>query len=269
MDGKHIKNTRGEMLLREHIMELRKRLIISLIAIGFGGCIGYIWYGSGGGFLLPLGELLRGPYCSLPPDLRANLSISGECRLLATKPFDMFLLRFKVGMVAGVVISSPVWIFQIWAYVAPGLYKKEKKFTAIFLFISAILFSSGSVLGYFVLDKGLEFLLGVGREFQVAAISGSDYYELVRNFVLLFGFSFEVPLLVIALNHFGILKYSTISGKRRIIWFFIFLLGAFISPGQEVLSMLALSLSVGFLLEVSFLYCMLNDRRKKLGTEAS
>jgi len=256
------KADKGEMTLVGHLTELRRRIILSLVFVLLGSIVGYWWYGNNFFHVPPLGEILRGPYCSLPSDLRADFSTNGECKLLATKPFDMFMLRFKIGLLAGIVISSPLWLSQLWAFIAPGLYKTEKVFALTIAAISSLLFIAGALTAYFVLEQGLDFLLGVGRDFQIAAINGSDYYNIVRNFILLFGASFEIPLMVGVLNYFGILKYSAIKGKRRLVWVGTSIVGAIFSPGQEVISMLVLTFCLILLLEVSFLFCRLNDKKK-------
>lgn len=256
-------NAMKQMSLADHIRELRKRVILSLVAIFIGTIIGYIWFGYAPFGMKPLGEILRGPYCSLPEELRADFTQDGKCRLLATQPFEMFMIRLKLGAIAGVVISSPFWLGQLWAFIAPGMYKTERTFSRIFITVAALLFVLGATLAYVVLDLGLAFLLGIGQDFQIAALSGQEYFDLVRNFLIIFGVSFELPLLIVVLNMVGILRYKTVQNKRRIIWVFIFIFGALMSPGGEVVSMLALSLAVGLLIELSFQFCRINDKRRE------
>ena len=120
------------MTLVQHLQELRRRIVISLLALVVGAIIGFIWYQNAPFGISPLGEILRGPYCSLPEEKRISFSANGECRLLATSPFEMLLLRLKVGALAGAVLSSPVWLYQIWAFIVPGLHENEKKYSRMF-----------------------------------------------------------------------------------------------------------------------------------------
>ncbi|MBZ8177770.1 twin-arginine translocase subunit TatC [Corynebacterium poyangense] len=259
------------MTLVEHLKELRYRVIVALSAVAIGTVVGFIWYQHGVHFHIrewsfrieSLGNILRGPYCSLPPEKRASFTPDGECRLLATSPFEMFLLRLKVGSLAGIVFSSPVWLYQIWAFITPGLHKKEKRFTFTFVTLAVILFFMGAVVSYFVLAVGLEFLLSMGDEYQSAALSGHDYFYYVVIVLVVFGVSFEVPLIIAALNIVGILSYEHVRNKRRIIIIALAILAAVVTPGQDPFSMMALTFCLCLLTEIAFQFCRWNDKRRK------
>ncbi|MEJ6012275.1 twin-arginine translocase subunit TatC [Corynebacterium sp. H127] len=250
------------MTLVEHIQELRRRLTISLLAIGVGAVIGFIWYQHSLFGIVPLGELLRGPYCELDPSYRADFSNDGSCRLLATSPFEMFNLRLKVGALAGLILSSPIWLTQIWGFVTPGLMKQEKRWTFIFVSIAFFLFNFGAVLAYLIMNYGLEFLLGIGSETQITALSGERYYSFFLSLLLVFGVSFEVPLLIAMLNIVGILEYESIKDKRRVFTLLLFIFAAFMTPGGDPMSMTALGCCLVLLVELAIQFCRYNDKRR-------
>ncbi len=258
------KNPTGEMTLVEHLKELRKRIIISLLALVVGTIVGFAWYQYAPFGMSPLGEILRGPYCSLPPEQRLSFSNDGECRLLATSPFEMLLLRLKVGALAGAVLSSPVWLYQVWAFIVPGLHKNERRFTFLFVTTAVALFVLGAVLAYFILSVGLEFLVGMGTEFQTAALTGERYFFYVLALLLIFGVSFEIPLLIVSLNMLGVLEYEHVKDKRRIIIVAIMIFAAAVTPGQDPFSMLLLSIALIVLVEAAFQFCRINDKRRGL-----
>lgn len=256
------RNPTGEMTLVEHLKELRRRVIVSVIAVLLASVVGYVWYEVSLFGLPTLGQLLRDPYCALPDHLRADFIGDGECRLLATNPFEMFILRLQVGTLAGVVLSSPVWLAQIWGFITPGLHKNERRYTLLFVSIAVALFVLGAGLAYYVMQYGLEFLLGIAQGNQVAALTGKEYFGFFLTLIIVFGVSFEVPLIIIMLNIVGILGYDAINNKRRIIWVVLFIFAALMTPGGDPFSMVILGIALCLLVEIAFQFCRINDKRR-------
>ena len=145
----------------------------------------------------------------------------------------MLLLRLKIAGLAGLVLSSPFWLYQVWAFITPGLLRKERKFTFSFVSVAVLLFVLGAVLAYAVVSIGLEFLVSVGDQYQAAGLTGKEYFSFLLGFLVIFGVSFEVPLVVVTLNLLGLLRYDAIKDKRRII-----------------------------IVELSFQFCRIHDKRR-------
>jgi len=241
----------GRMPLMDHLRELRNRLLIALAAVTVGVIIG--WTVSS-----PIWELLKGPYCSTAQ----SHQLTGECALTYTGIFSSFFITPKVSILVGLVVSSPVWLYQIWAFVTPALYRTEKRYTLTFLGLAIPLFALGAALSYFIMDTALGFLLSFDLEGTVATIGIDEYLDYVLIMLLIFGVSFELPLLLVFLNIIGVLQHATVAKHRRLVIFLMFVFGAVVTPGGDPIAMMALATPMILLFAAAELFMFLREKRQ-------
>jgi sec-independent protein translocase protein TatC len=249
------------MTLRDHIYELRHRLGLALLFIMIGGLFGFIWFQTSFGPVKSLGQLLTDPYCALDKSVR--LQIGPKCQLLQTQPFEAFLIQFKVGVAAGMCLTAPLWLYQVWAFITPGLYARERKFALYFVVFASMLFVAGAVLAYFVVPQGLKVLVSFGGDQFITALAADKYVSFVLVLLMIFGVSFELPLVIVMLNMVGILPYANLKRWRRGIIFSLFVFAAFATPGTDPVSMVALGVAMTGLFEIAVQITRIHDRRKE------
>ena len=242
------------MTVIEHLSELRSRIFKALIAIVLGAVVGFIWYDHG------LLEFLKEPYCALPSDLRWPPGSKG-CTLLFLDPAGGLLLRLKIAMLVGVIVSAPFWLYQLWAFITPGLHKNERRWAISFVSASTLLFALGTVCAWFTLKAGLQVLLTLAGEGVSAALTAPEYLNFVVMIIFVFGVSFELPLLIVMLNLVGILRYDVLRKSRRWLMFLTFVFAAIITPTQDPFSMLAMAVPMVLLFEAAIQFARVHDKR--------
>jgi sec-independent protein translocase protein TatC len=250
------RDAEATMSLVAHLTELRNRIAKALLALLVATAVSFWWYEHG------LGEFIRAPYCGLDPELRYGGTDSGGCGLLITDVFGGVFIRLKVAFLAGAVLSAPFWLYQLWAFITPGLKRNEKRYGIGFVAVSTLLFALGAVLAYISLSAGLELLLGLAGDGVVIALTAQDYIGFVLSLLIAFGVSFEVPLIAIALNLVGVLSYEVLSRSRRWIFFLTIVFAAFVTPTQDPFTMLLMAGPMIVLFEGAIQIARVVDRRR-------
>jgi sec-independent protein translocase protein TatC len=243
------------MPVLDHLRELRRRLITVLLIIVAGGIVGWLLYGH-------ILEFLRHPYCSVPAKYRYIANNTQQCALVYHGVLDGFTTRLKVCAIAGAVFTGPLWLYQIWAFITPGLRKNERRYTLWFIFFSTILFAAGVTLAYVVLSKGLRFVLEQAGSGAVAQLTVSDYISFVTLMLVVFGAAFELPLLIVMANFAGVLSARVLKRTRRVTIFLIFLFAAIATPSTDPFTMCAMAVPMWLLFEVALVVATVHDRRK-------
>jgi sec-independent protein translocase protein TatC len=250
-------NPEGSMPLMEHIRELRNRVVKMALFMVVGAIAG--WY------LYPhIWHFIEAPYCRL--DLTTHVQVTGGgakgCQLFVTGIFDAFFLRLKIAIIAGVILSSPLWLYQFWAFLAPGLYARERRWAYFFAGSAVPLFAIGSALAYFAMTKGLHFLLLLVPHNVVPIITINTYLGYAIAMLTIFGIAFELPLGFVLLNVAGVLTHQRFAKWRRMIIFGVFLFAAVATPSPDPISMLLLAVPCVALVEMAEIFTFVNDRRR-------
>jgi sec-independent protein translocase protein TatC len=219
------------MTMVEHLRELRSRLVFSALAFVTISVIVFFFYD-------PIEEFLRQPLCGLPKDL---LGTQG-CELSTLKVTGGFSFRIKLTSLLGLALTSPVWLYQLYAFVVPALTPKEKRYSLPFILSSVALFLLGSAFAYLTLPKGLEFLLRLGGEDINPLLGAEEYLNFVGLILLAFGVTFELPLILIFLGLVGVVSVDQLRAQRRLAFVLIFVLAAVVTPSQDPYTMTIMAL---------------------------
>jgi sec-independent protein translocase protein TatC len=242
------------MTLVAHLTELRNRIAKALLALALGTVVGFLWYDRG------LLTFLTEPYCALPGQFR--FQGDEDCRLVVLDVFGGVLLRLKIGLIAGAVLSAPFWLYQLWAFITPGLKRNEKRYTVGFVVASTLLFAAGAFLAWLTLRKGLELLLSLAGDEVAFQLTAPDYLGFVISLLVAFGLSLELPLIAVALNLVGVLSYAVLRKSRRWIFFLTIVFAAFVTPTQDPFTMLAMAGPMIVLFELAIQIARVVDKRR-------
>jgi sec-independent protein translocase protein TatC len=242
------------MPLMDHLRELRRRMLAVILIIGAGAVVGWFLYA-------PIMHLLERPYCDVGPKYRFA-SADGHCALIYHGVLDGFTTRIKVAIIAGAVLTGPLWLYQVWAFVTPGLKRRERKFTVWFVVTSSLLFIAGMALAYYALVTGLSVLLTQAGPGVEALLTVNSYLSFVMLMLLVFGASFELPLVIVLANLAGVLPASRLRKSQRISIFGIFAFAAIATPSPDPFSMCLMALPMVALFEISVAVAIIHDRRE-------
>ena len=229
-----------------HLEELRKRLITCAIAVGIGFVISYI-------FSERLFRILISPLMRVMPE--------GD-RLIFTNLPEMFLTYLKTALVTGILFVAPVIFYQLWMFIAPGLYQNEKRFVVPFVVFSTILFVGGALFGYFIVFPfGFKFFLGFANEYIQALPSVKQYFSFSIKLLFAFGIVFELPVVIFFLSKMGLVTPEFLKKKRKYALLLTFVMAAILTP-PDVITQLMMAGPLILLYEIGIIIARIARRRK-------
>jgi sec-independent protein translocase protein TatC len=240
----------GSMTLIEHVRELRNRLFWASLGLVAGLIVGFIlsqW----------VFHLLEEPYCSLPSSW-----VDGKCKFLVLGVGDTLILRLKIALWVGIIVGAPVWLYQLWAFIAPGLHRHERKWAYIFVAIAAPLFCAGAVLAFLVVGHSLNFIMEAGVLGEATQLEVTSYVSFVTSMILLFGVAFEFPLILLMLNFTGVVRAKRLLSWWRVVIFLSFAFAAIATPDPGPFGMTLLAAAMSLLYFIAVGVAFINDKRK-------
>jgi sec-independent protein translocase protein TatC len=247
---KRRENPEGRMPLMDHLRELRNRVVKIALGIIAGAIVGWV-------FRYHIWNFVQEPYCHAVTYCKLN--VPGHSLILSSIT-DGFYLYLKIAIISGVVLSSPVWLYQLWAFVAPGLYSREKRWTYAFLGTAVPLFALGCFFAFLAMSRGLRFFISLSGGFTTL-FTADSYIAYWIAMLLGFALCFEVPLFLVILNLARVITHERFRKWRRIIIFLVFVFAGIASPSPDPMTMLLLGGVVVALVEVAEVLIFLNDRR--------
>ena len=245
------KSRTSTMSMVDHLRELRRRLIVSMLAFFAISVVAFIFYE-------PLLEFVRQPLCEVPPRLLGDQG----CDLVFSRVFGGFLFRLKLTALAGVVLTSPVWLYQIWAFITPGLTVKEKKYAIPFAVSSFLLFAAGGTVAYLTMPTGIRILMQIAGDGLEPLLQAEEYLNFVGLMFLGFGLMFELPLILFFLGLAGIVTPEMLRSQRRLALVLIVALAALVTPSQDPYTLLVLAVPLYLLYELNIVVLRIIGRRR-------
>ena len=250
----------SHMTLMEHLAELRNRLIKSIAAVVVGGIACWIVYR----YML---DFLLAPYCdTFPVEQRIDAELFGPrggCKLFISDPLEPFSVRLTVAGYGGLALAMPVLLWQGWRFIAPGLYRHEKRYASAFVVAGVLLFFLGAGLAYWSLPRALEFLATIGGPDLVSLFSPKQYLGFVVKMMAAFGIAFQFPIVLIGLQVMGIVENRTLRRVRPYSVVGIVVLVAVITPSGDPFTLMALSVPMYAFYEIAILWGVVAGRRQR------
>ena len=243
----------ARMPLLDHLRELRKRTFRASVAIFIASGVGWYYYNT-------IITKLALPVCDLKQAQESGATHCGS--LYINGVLGPLNLQIKVALLSGIIISAPIWLYQLWAFIAPGLHKKEKRNSILFFCSATPFFALGATLGYLVLPVAIKVLFGFTPNSLSNLVKFDDYLDFVMRIILLFGLAFELPIFLVTFNLIGFLKGETILRPWRIWVFCIVLFTAAFTPTADPLTMMLLAVPLCILYFLAGGIALLVDRRR-------
>lgn len=234
-------NSFTKMTIIEHLAELRKRLFFSLIAVILFSILGFVFYQP----------ILRFLLMPLPAEANILTQHSNQPKLVVTGIGEGFSVVLKLSFAVGIALAAPVWLWQVWGFLAPAMTKKERKYALPFTLIGTILFIVGLTVGFVTLRFPINWLVTFGQNTFIELISADSYFSFVGFFLLAFGIVFELPLVLTFLAVLGIINSRMLAKNRSYILIGLWFLSTVITPGSDPYSPIILSVAFTFLFFVS------------------
>lgn len=248
----------GRMPLIEHLRELRKRVVRSAAAIGVFAIVGWVYYTQ---IITTLAE----PVCDLKAARETGADNCGA--LYISGVLGPLNLHIKVALLTGILLAAPFWLYQLWAFIAPALHKKERRNSILFIIAATPFFSVGAYFGYSILPLAIKVLFGFTPDSLNNLVRFDDYLDFVTRTIFFFGLGFELPVFLVALNLIGAISGKGILRPWRIWIFIITLFVAGFTPSPDPLSMIALAVPLILLYFMAGGIALLNDRRRRKKAE--